>query len=302
MPCASNCSGACYGSGSGSRSTTTDRGGSVGARTTGCSRGVGQHTCNGCGFDCAVSGGCSGKCTGSCGSDCSGCTGSCSGSCNDTCKDTCKGRCLGSCAEACKGTCKGMCLGGCSTACSGTCNHLCNTTCTNSVAESAYNFLNNLKDKLTKDDYGDYLNHLAADGIVLNYLDSEDMNYMFTLLKEEGRRRHLQLNSDGSPIGQKGQVFDYNTLTTEQINKIGGIDNKVIANNFVDDQEIKTISNLLIANANKTTGLSSVNSELVEGGIVHRAIGVALIKKMLEAYQDMVGVPSVSQSSGVQEN
>jgi hypothetical protein len=84
-----------------------------------------------------------------------------------------------------------MCLGGCSTACSGTCNHLCNTTCTNSVAESAYNFLNNLKDKLIKDDYGDYLNHLATDGIVLNYLDSEDMNYMFTLLKEEGRRRHL---------------------------------------------------------------------------------------------------------------
>lgn len=287
MPCAKGCSGGCADcKGSGQNTGTNGNCGS----------------CSGCGFSCAGGGGCSGSCTGSCSDSCSGCGGNCSGTCSGTCQGTCKGKCLGSCVGACKGSCNGMCLGGCSTACSGTCNHLCNTTCSNSVAEAAYNFLNNLKDKLTKDDYSDYINHIANDGIILNYLDSEDINYIFTLLKEEGRRRLLQLDSDGNPIGKKNEVFDYNILTEEQSKKIGGINNKVIPNNFADDQEIKKINNLLINNAGKSINLSSINSELVEGGMINRAIGVALIKKMLEAYQDMVGVPSVSQSAGVQEN
>lgn len=328
--CNGTCSGTCSGgcgrgcSGSGNREGRRESGG--------------RYQCNGCGFACADGGGCKSGCTGTCSGDCSGCGGTCTGSCEGTCKGNCSGKCLGSCVNACKGTCKGMCLGGCSTACKGSCNHLCNHTCSSQDAIEAYTYLKTIKNKLTKADYSEYNIHDPNKEappetedenlqgrkrkILLDYLDKEDINWIYLMLREEGRRRILQLgqytaqdienkklyDKEAQKIKELEVLkFDYNTLNKDQIEKIGGINNRITLTEkgeapFANNKDIKKISNLVIANTKKLISQSSINSEVAEGSTINRALGVKIIEALLDAGDDTVGVASVSQSSGVQEN
>lgn len=264
----------------------------------------GQNGCW-CGKDCAGCGGCSGKCSG-CAGDCSGCSGACGGSCSGTCSKGCSYTCSGDCKGYCKGTCNDGCLGSCLTACSGACQHLCNVTCISDVAYEAYEHLSKYTDKSTQNKT--YDQHILEDGIVLDWLDAEDMRHLFGMIQEEGRRRVLQKTGTYTYNDSENPKTTAQALTISEEQLIGIRDEKgliIIPNDdafkgeLVDDEKhIKKLISMLADNTGKSISLSVGGTAIAQDKKIQRITATNLIKKAIECYKDEIKVNTTSEESG----
>lgn len=259
-----------------------------------------------CGTNCSGCGGCSGKCSG-CSGDCTGCSGACGGSCSGTCSKGCSYTCSGDCKGYCKGTCNDGCLGSCLTACSGECKHLCNVTCISNVAADAYEHLSKHTNKPNKNK--SYNEHNIEDGIVLDWLDAEDMRHLFGMIQEEGRRRVLMKTGKYDREDSEHPKTVAQTLTRAEEQLIGIRDEKgllidveneeTFVNDFVDDEKhIKKLINMLADNTGKSISLSVGGSSIAEGKKVQKITATTLIEKAIDCYNTPVGINTTSEEGG----
>ena len=265
----------------------------------------GQNGSCWCGHNCAGCGGCSGKCSG-CSGDCSGCSGACGGSCSGSCSKGCSYTCSGDCKGYCKGTCNDGCLGSCETACSGGCSHLCNVTCISDVAYEAYQHLSKYTNKSIQNKT--YDQHLLEDGIVLDWLDAEDMRHLFGMIQEEGRRRVLQKTGTYTREDSENPKTTAQTLTMSEEQLIGIRDEKgliIIPNNnafkgeLVDDEKhIKKLISMLSDNTGKSISLSVGGTAIAQDKKIQKITAANLIKKAIECYKDEIKVNTTSEEGG----
>ena len=255
-----------------------------------------------CGHDCAGCGGCTGGCSG-CSGDCSGCSGSCGGSCTGTCANGCSYTCSGSCKGYCKGTCSDGCQGGCKTACSGSCQHLCNETCRSDAALEAYKHLN--KYTIVDNTNHSFEEHFNNDAIILDWLDADDMQHLFKMIQEEGRRRVLK--KTGTYQGDKDHPKTIaQTLTRAEEYQIGLVDEtgkkiEVQRGQLADDEKhIKKLLNLYAENTGKSISIGVGGASIAEGKTITKAIGKTLIEKAISAYEEKIPINTTSEGSGKQ--
>lgn len=279
--CASNCTGTC------------NREAGYGGRC--------QADCS-CGHNCAGCGGCSGGCSG-CSGDCDGCSGACGGSCSGTCSNGCSYTCSGSCKGYCKGTCNDGCQGGCKTACSGSCQHLCNETCRSDAALEAYKHLN--KYTIVDNTNHSFEEHFNNDAIILDWLDADDMQHLFKMIQEEGRRRVLK--KTGTYQGDKDHPKTIaQTLTRAEEYQIGLVDEtgkkiEVQRGQLADDEKhIKKLLNLYAENTGKSISIGVGGASIAEGKTITKAIGKTLIEKAISAYEEKIPINTTSEGSGKQ--
>ena len=211
-----------------------------------------------CDNACSSCAGSGGGCSGSCSGQCDGCSGGCGGSCSGTCSGGCKDGCTGSCKTGCQGDCKGECSGSCNTKCTNGCGHLCNSTCVSNAAIEAYEHLKtynekindskyiyNIQDWMDEDFIKSHISHLNENIIALDWLDRTEINYLLSLLQEEGRRRVLKKigTFKGGPHPKTGEqkvaTTEESLSTTEKI-QIGIFDKngktiQINAGDFVTD-------------------------------------------------------------------
>lgn len=283
--------------------------------TEGCSRGCqsGGSGCDGagipgrngscwCGTNCSGCGGCSEGCK-SCSGDCDGCSGACGGSCTGTCSNGCSYTCSGSCKGYCKGTCSDGCQGGCKTACSGSCQHLCNETCRSDAALEAYEHLS--KYTIVDNTNHSFEEHFNNDAIILDWLDADDMQHLFKMIQEEGRRRVLK--KTGTYQGDKDHPKTIaQTLTRAEEYQIGLIDEtgkkiEVQRGQLADDEKhIKKLLNLYAENTGKAISIGVGGASIAEGKTITKAIGKTLIEKAISAYEEMIPINTTSEGSGKQ--
>lgn len=342
--CNGNCTGGCSGNGPVNRDTNT-RGCSCASDCSGgCSRGASSNGSGcWCGSNCSGCGGCSGGCSG-CSGDCSGCSGSCGGSCSGTCTGNCKNGCTGSCKTGCQGNCKGECSGSCNTKCTNGCGHLCNSTCVSDVAISAYNHLKTYNEKVDDNKYiydiqdwmdedfiKNNISHLDENTIALDWLDKTEINYLLSLLQEEGRRRVLKkigtfAGGTHPKTGKEKAATTEESLSKSEKIQIGILDEngktiQVKSGDFVTDQGktiimknietqkenkyqttvgIKELNNLLLTNTGKQIDISSSQAGIGQNQTIKRKAGEAIIQKALSAWNETIGIASTSDSKGVQ--
>lgn len=262
-PCG-GCNGGTYGN---TNSNCTGCGNTCGG---GCSAGVasgnGAVNCW-CGSNCSGCGGCSNKCSG-CSGSCSGCSGSCGGSCIGGCTGTCENTCKGTCDNTCTGTCENYCKGSCSIKCSGSCGHLCNVGCSNQVAIEANTALENLKND------NNYL---------LDYILYRDINYILSMLQEEGRRRLLKKAIEVNLTDNEKEQIGLNIIVNEE--------------DYATDIFINNIITLLSNNINyNVKNKNNGNNDKIK-----KELGAEIISALLAAYSAEIPVHTTSNYAGEEE-